>query len=179
MKETIIRKQLGLIDYSNIPQDYVYIGRLPSPFSNPVNNYEVIADFYVGEGFVINRKESRRNGAVEDDDMPEQFEMPLAGVKWMIETIELGFERPPSAGGLEKNKLSMETRIQDERLFLIYGVCVGGEGVGGYTIKNTSRSSYILPRYSQEFSITVDIWNQVGRSFFKDLLKRIEAGEFG
>lgn len=176
MKETTIRKQLGLIDYSNIPQDYVYIGRLPSPFSDPDSDYECVEDFFIGERFLINRQESRQNNVAVR--RAYQFEMPLAGVKWMIETIELGFERPPSAGGLEKNKLSMETRIEDERLFLMYGVCVGGEGVGGYTIKNTSRSSYILPRYSQEFSITVDIWNQVGRKFFKDLLKRINSGEF-
>lgn len=176
MSEITPRKQLGLIDYNNISNDYVYIGKLPSPFSNPTNKYEVIADFFVGDGYLINRKEDRRNEVVTS--MPEQFEMPLSGVRWMIDAIELGFETPPSAGGLEKSKLHTDTTINDERLRIMYGVCVGGEGVGGYTIKNTSRSSYILPEASQQFSITFDIWNQVGRQFFKDILKRINSGEF-
>ncbi|WP_062058010.1 hypothetical protein [Cellvibrio sp. OA-2007] len=176
MNKIAPRKQLGIIDYKNVPINYVYLGRLPSPFSNPQKNYENIADFYVGDGYLINRREDRKNGI--SDDMPEQFEMPLAGVSWMINAIEQGFEKPPSEGGLEKNKLHTDTTLNEERLRIMYGVCVGGEGVGGYTIKNTSRSSYILPRYSQQFSITVDIWQQVGRKFFKDILKRINSGEF-
>ena len=92
--------------------------------------------------------------------------------------IELGVETPPSAGGLEKNTLHSDATLNDERLRIMYGVCVGGEGIGGYTIKNTSRSSYILPEASQQLSITVDIWNQVGRAFFKDILQRINNGEF-
>lgn len=169
------RKQLGLIDYSSISENFVYIGRLPTPFFNS-NKSEDIVDFFVGDGCLINRRETRKNGLVVS--MPEQFEMPLAGVSWMIDAIELGFETPPSAGGLEKHTLHADTTLNDERLRLMYGVCVGGEGVGGYTVKNTSRSSYILPRYSQQFSITVDIWKEVGRQFFKDILRRINSGEF-
>jgi hypothetical protein len=176
MNIVVPRKQQGLIDYSDLPETCVYIGRLPSPFSNADKNYEVIEDFFIYNGYLIDRKESRKNGVV--DSMPEQFEMPLAGVNWMINAIEKGFETPPSEGGLEKNKLHTDTTLNEERLRIMYGVCVGGEGVGGYTIKNTSRSSYILPRYSQQFSITVDVWKKVGRQFFKDILKRINSGEF-
>jgi hypothetical protein len=176
MNEIAPRKQLGIINYKNVPKNYVYIARLPSPFSNPQKNYEDIADFYIGDGYLINRREDRKNGI--SDDMPEQFEMPLAGVSWMINTIEQAFETPPSKGGLEKNKLHTDVTIDNEDLELRYGVSVGGEGVGGYTIVNFDRSSYILPRYSQQFSITVDIWKQVGRQFFKDILKRINSGEF-
>ncbi len=164
------RNQLGLIDYSSIPESFVYMGRLPTPFYNP-NKSEDIVDFFIGDGYLINRRETRKNGLAVS--MPEQFEMPLAGVGWMIDAIELGFETPPSAGGLEKSKLHTDTTINDERLRIMYGVCVGG-----YTIKNTSRSSYILPEVLQQFSITVDIWNQVGRKFFKDILKRINSGDF-
>ncbi len=176
MNTVVPRKQLGLIDYNNIPSSYVYIGRLPNPFSNPSDNYENIADFFIGGGYLIYREEGRKNGV--PNSAGYQFEMPLAGVGWMIDAIELGFETPPSAGGLDKNSLHTDTTLNDERLRVMYGVCVGGEGIGGYTVKNSSRSSYILPRYSQQFSITVDIWNQVGRKFFKDLLKRINDGEF-
>lgn len=176
MTDVPTRKQLGLIDYNNIPSEYIYIGRIPSPLSSPKINYEIIDDIFVGDGLLIDRKESRNNGV--SDGAENQFEMPLAAVGWMIDAIEQGFEKPPSAGGITKNTLHTDTRINDERLRVMYGVSVGGEGVGGYTIVNPSRSGYILPRYSQQFSITVDIWNKFGRAFFKTLQKRIDAGEF-
>jgi hypothetical protein len=176
MTDIAPRKQLGLIDYNNIPTDYIYIGRLPSPFSDFADGCEMVEDFFVANGLIVNRAERRLNGLA--DSAINQFEMPLAGIKWMIESIESGFEQPPSAGGLAKNTLHMDTCINDEELRLEYGVSVGGEGVGGYTVINFDRSDYILPRYSQEFSITVDIWREFGRNFFKVLQKRIEAGEF-
>jgi hypothetical protein len=129
MNKIAPHKQLGIIDYKNVPTNFVYIGRLPSPFSNPQKNYEDIADFYIGDGYLINRREDRKNGI--SDDMPEQFEMPLAGVSWMINTIEQAFETPPSKGGLDKNKLHTDVTIDNEDLELRYGVSVGGEGVGG------------------------------------------------
>lgn len=165
MNTVVPRKQLGLIDYNNIPANYVYIGRLPSPFSDLNDNYENIADFFVGSGYLIYREEGRQNGIL--NSAKYQFEMPLAGVRWMIDAIELGFEIPPSAGGLEKNKLHTDVTINDERLRIMYGVCVGGEGVGGYTIKNSSRSSYILPEASQQFSITVEFGIRWEGNFLK------------
>ena len=135
------RKQLGLIDYNNIPTDCAYIGRLPSPFSNVADGCERIVDFFVANGLVINRRERRINGVA--NSAINQFEMPLAGVKWMIEAIEQGFEKPHSAGGLAKNKLNMDTCIDEEELRVEYGVWVGREGVGGYTVVNFDRSCYV------------------------------------
>ena len=69
MTEIKQRKQLGVIDYKNIPKNYVYIGRLPSPFSKANKNHEVVEDFFVGDGYLIDRKEARKNGLF--DSMPE------------------------------------------------------------------------------------------------------------
>lgn len=176
MINMVLRKQLGLIDFETSADKCIYIGRLPSPFSNEKNNYIAAEDFFIKDGYLINRIDSLKNGI--SDGMPEQFEMPLTGIKWMIETIEQSFETQPSSGGLAKNTMHVDACINDERLRIMYGVSIGGEGIGGYTVVNTSRSSYILPEASQQFSMTVDIWRDFGRSFFTALERRIEVGEF-
>lgn len=170
------RKKMGLIYDMASEESCVYLGRLPSPFSVEKINYIAAEDFFVKDGYLIDRIDSLKNGV--SDGMPEQFEMPLLAVGWMIEGIEQGFVQPPSKNGLRKGAMHIDTCINDERLRLMYGVSVGGEGIGGYTVINSSRSSYILPEASQQFSMTIDIWRNFGRDFFKTLQKRIETGEF-
>jgi hypothetical protein len=68
--------------------------------------------------------------------------------------------------------------IKDEHLSLRWGVSVGGEGVGGYTVYDFDRLEYLLNEQAQEFSFTNELWHAQVRDLFKTIAERHEAGEF-
>ncbi|WP_166836919.1 hypothetical protein [Rheinheimera pleomorphica] len=170
-----IFKHLGLIDYSNIPTDYVYIGTLPNALSSP--NREIVSDIFIGKGLFIVRKEGRLANGKRNSIT--QFEMPLDALSWVLESIETMFERKPSLGGLAKDIQHTDKAFDGENIELRYGVSVAGEGIGGYTVTNFSRDCHILPgEAAQTFSFALTIWQDHARAIFKDIIKRQLAGEF-
>jgi hypothetical protein len=169
------KTQLGLIDLARPPRDAVHIASLPTPEPTP-RSTEVDELFAVG-GLLVERNERRlQSGKVH---AAYQFEMPLAAVRWVIDAIEQQFERKPSEGGAPRNRFHVDGSIEGESLEVRYGVSVGGEGVGGYTIYNFSRASYILPEATQQMSFAIDDWRDTIRDLFHDIAQRYERGEFG
>ena len=168
-------KHLGLIDYSNIPQGYVYIGKLPSALSTAKR--EIVNDIFVAKDLFIVRKEGRlANGKTNS---VTQYEIPLVALGWVVDSIETMFERKPSQGGLSKDVQHLDKQFSDENIELRYGVSVGGEGVGGYTLTNFSRDCYILPgEAAQTFSFALSIWKDHARTMFNDIVRRHTASEF-
>lgn len=168
-------KHLGLIDYSNIPQYYVYIGRLPNALSTAKR--EIVNDIFVAKDLFIVRKEGRlANGKINS---VTQYEMPLDALGWVVNCIETMFERKASQGGLAKDVQHLDKQFSDEYIELRYGVSVGGEGVGGYTLTNFNRDCYILPgEAAQTFSFALSIWQDYARAMFKDIVSRQKKGEF-
>jgi len=170
-----IFKHLGLIDYSNIPADYVYIGKLPNALST--TKREIVNDIFIGDNLFIVRKEGRLANGKKNSIT--QFEMPLDALNWVLDSIETMFERKPSQGGLAKDVLHIDKTFDGEELVLRFGVSVAGEGVGGYTLTNFSRDCYILPgEAAQTFSFALSIWQDHARDMFKDIVRRYQAGEF-
>ena len=108
----------------------------------------------------------------------EQFEMPLEGIGWLVQAIELGFERKPSEGGLARDVFHTDTTVGGEHLQVRYGMNLGAEGVGGYTVYNWDRLEYIMGRYAQEISFTLDAWRETLREYYKELADRVASGEF-
>ena len=168
-------KHLGLIDYANIPADYVYIGKLPNALST--TKREIVNDIFIGDNLFIVRKEGRLANGKKNSI--SQFEMPLDALSWVVDSIETMFERKPSQGGLAKEVQHLDKQFTGENIELRYGVSVAGEGVGGYTLTNFSRDCYILPgEAAQTFSFALSIWKDHARAMFKDIIRRFQAGEF-
>lgn len=168
-------KHLGLIDYSNIPQDYVYIGNLPNALTT--HKREIINDIFIGKQLFIVRKEGRL--ATGRINSITQFEMPIETLSWVVDSIEMMFERKSSEGGLSKDVQHLDKQFGGEHIELRYGVSVAGEGIGGYTLTNFNRDCYILPgEASQTFSFALNIWHDHAQTMFKDIVRRHNAGEF-
>jgi hypothetical protein len=169
------RKQLGLIDLGKPPSRAVHLKDLPDDSVNPQRKN--ITKWFVVDGYFVER---RRLIVIATGEviLDNQFEMPLEGVPWVVESIEQQFERKPSDGGLPRDVFNVQRVVGGEHLQLRYGVSVGGEGVGGYTVHNYDRASYITALMAQEFSFTIDSWRANLREFFKELCERITAGEF-
>ena len=169
------KKQFGLLDPANLPQGVVRLGRLPDPFANDLS--EAVISLFAVEGLFIChwQKLIKADGTIAGVD---QFEMPLDGVRWVVTTIEQDFQRKPSEGGLPRDVFHSNTMIAGEHLSLRWGVSVGGEGVGGYTVNNFDRTEYILNRESQRFRFTNDLWHERLHQLFISIAERHEAGEF-
>jgi len=169
------KKQLGLLDPTNLPEGAVRLGRLPDPNANDAS--EAIINLFAVDGLFVHHWQwlIKATGTIRGVN---QFEMPLDGVRWIVQTIEQGFQRKPSEGGLPRDVFHANTTIAEEHLSLRWGVSVGGEGVGGYTVNNFDRTEYILNRESQRFSFTNDLWHQVVHELFTGIAQRHEAGEF-
>jgi hypothetical protein len=172
------KKQLGLISLTNVPARAVHLGTIPDPRASA--DSIVITEVLAIDHLLVQRSE----GLLLPSRQPKwsnQFEMPLEGVAWMVETIEEKFERSPADGGLPKGKFSASAVIGGEHLQLRHGVSIGGEGIPGYVVNNFDRQDYITTymEEAQEFDFTLDQWNDTLRAFYKQIAERVAAGEFG
>lgn len=168
-------KQAGLIERDNVPAGLTYISRLPDLLSDEKREY--INDIFVsGKLFIVRFQRAFSDGRVNGRS---QFEMPIEALSWVVDAIEMMFERKPSQGGLAKDVLHTDKTFDGEKLELRYGVSVAGEGIDGYTLTNFSRDCYILPgEAAQTFSFALSIWKNHARDMFKDIVRRYQAGEF-
>jgi hypothetical protein len=157
-------KQLGLIDPLASPVDAWMIKRIINPF------FDKEERTYVWKSFVIfNRGEGFYN----------QLELPLPGVAWLVEVIENKFWKLPSEGGLPKDVFHFTGEVAGETINVNRGSCLGGEGIGGFTITNLSRAGYILQQRPQVHDITDHVLVEMKyMDFLRDLAARIVRGEY-
>lgn len=169
------KKQFGLLDPAKLPEGAVRLGQLPDPLANDLR--ESVIHLFAVEGLFVYHSQSlvKAQNRISSID---QFEMPLDGVRWVVQAIEQGFERKPSEGGLPRDVFHTNTTIAQEHLSVRWGVSVGGEGVGGYTVNNFDRTEYIRNHESQRFRFTNDLWHERVRELLTDIAERHEAGEF-
>jgi hypothetical protein len=153
------------------------LGTIPDPRAS-ADAVSIIEVFAI-DGLFVDRREGLRLPS-RQRKWSDQFEMPLEGIAWMIETIEEKFERSPADGGLPQGKFNTATVVAGEHLQLRYGVSIAGEGIGGYTIYNFDRQDYITTyrEDAQSFDFTLDQWRESLRDFYKQIAQRVAAGEF-
>ena len=83
-----------------------------------------------------------------------QTELPMSSLHWIANTIQNGFWRLPSEGGLPKDKHSITATFDNEEILLGRSMNAGEYGKPGFKIVNKGRSSHILASRPQEFQIT-------------------------
>lgn len=75
--------------------------------------------------------------------LKNQLEIPVSALKWVIDTIEIGFGKNPDDGGLPRDVLHDQTVIEGEEINLRRTMNCGAANQQGYTLSNFSRDSYI------------------------------------
>jgi hypothetical protein len=174
---TPAKKQLGLISLTNVPARAISLGTIPD--DRPTEHLLTITEVFAIDGLYVERREGLRLPS-RQRKWSNQFEMPLEAVAWMVETIEEKFERSPADGGLPQGKFNTAAVYSGEHLQLRYGVSIGGEGIGGYTVYNFDRQDYITTYMveAQSFDFTIGLWRETLRAFYKQIAERVAAGEF-
>jgi len=157
-------KQLGLIDPFAPPVDAWMIKKIDNPFTEKEERT------YVWKSCVIfNRGEGFYN----------QTELLLSAVAWLVDVIETKFWKLPSGGGLPKDVFNFTGEVAGEKINIGRGICLGGEGIGGFKITNLSRAGYIDEDDYQRHIITDHVLVEMKyMDFLRDLAARIARGEY-
>lgn len=104
-------KTYGLIRPDSVPSSIELLLDVPDIDNPNSRNVFYKDDFY----FVV-------YGASHDKDptdlVEDQLELPLSSLPWVVDSIENGFWRKPSEGGLPKNKHGVNSFFNDEEILI-------------------------------------------------------------
>ena len=112
-----------------------------------------------------------------------QYEYPIAGVRWFVDTVERFFLPPDHANAVPRDKFNMRGEVNGETLGVTRGAWFGGEHTPGYSFDNLNRieHSTIPPDgpFCQMFEMG-DPWLFEDGLFdlFQEIARRHEYGEF-
>lgn len=112
-----------------------------------------------------------------------QYEYPIAGARWFVETVERFFLPPDHPNAVPRDKFYVRGEVGGETLGVTRGAWFGGEHIPGYSFDNINRieHSTVLPEGAtcQMFKMG-DPWLFDDGLFdlFKEIAQRHENGEF-
>ncbi|TBW56512.1 hypothetical protein EZI54_09450 [Marinobacter halodurans] len=111
-----------------------------------------------------------------------QFEYPMAGARWFVDTIERFFLHPDHPNAIPRGKFNVREEVDGETLGVTRGAAYGGRDIPGYTFDNLNRiehSTIMEGPFCQMFEMG-DPWLFEDGLFdlFKDIAERHERGEF-
>ena len=112
-----------------------------------------------------------------------QYEYPLAGARWFVDTVERFFLPPDHPNAVPRDKFNMRGEVDGETLGVTRGAGFGGQYIPGYSFDNLNRieHSTVLPEgaFCQMFEMG-DPWLFEDGLFdlFKEIASRHERGEF-
>lgn len=111
-----------------------------------------------------------------------QYEYPLAGVRWFIDSINRFFLHPDDPNAIPRGKFNIREEIDGEVLGVTRGAAYGGRYTPGYSFDNLNRIEHSTQSegpFCQMFEMG-DPWLFEGGLFdlFKDIAARHERGEF-
>lgn len=102
------------------------------------------------------------------DLVENQIELPLSCLAWILDSIENGFWKLPSEGGLPKDKHGVHSFFNDEEILVVRSMNAGTDKPG-FKIVNKSRSSHIVDAWPQNFVFT----DEFAKQYLLPLLKSL------
>ncbi|MDX1757690.1 MAG: hypothetical protein R3175_16655 [Marinobacter sp.] len=171
------------IDPEAPPDGYIKVGESIDRVRSRTS--QKIWHFFVTQGyFIISDKEwlEGRNGK-PGKYASSQYEYPIAGVRWFVDTVERFFLPPDHPNAVPRGAKTIEEPVDGETLGVTRGAWYGGEHIPGYSFDNLNRLEHctIPPDgpYCQMFKMG-DPWLFEDGLFdlFKEIAQRHENGEF-
>ncbi|MBJ7275656.1 hypothetical protein [Marinobacter salarius] len=171
------------IDPDAPPENYLEVGRSVDKARSKTSRKDW--RFFVTQGYlIIVRKEWIQ---FDDDEEGEfaigQYEYPIAGARWFVNTVERFFLPPDHPDAVPRDKFNMRGEVNGETLGVTRGAWFGGPYMPGYSFDNLNRieHSTVLPKGAtcQMFKMG-DPWLFEDGLFdlFKEIADRHEKGEF-
>lgn len=135
---------MNFIDSNNLPDNFKQVGRVDCSY----NPGEYFLLYVSGKTlYFLNKYPAKPmlvRGKLIDTREPgynlAQFELPIAALPWLIDTIENKFWKKASEGGLSGDVLHVDNVVEGEDLRVRFSPNCGDEGVQGFTLENYSRT---------------------------------------
>ncbi|MGF2687812.1 hypothetical protein ACQUWM_15010 [Marinobacter sp. DUT-3] len=171
------------IDPDSPPPGYLKVGesidRARSGTSPKVWNFYVHDDH-----LIVNKKVQLpdRKGRAGRSAI-RQYEYPIAGVRWFVDTVERFFLPPDHPNAVPRGEITIEGPIGEEVLGVTRGAWFGGDHIPGYSFDNLNRIEHSTTPpdgpFCQMFEMG-DPWLFEDGLFelFKEIAQRHENGEF-
>lgn len=171
-----------IIDPGNPPAGYLKVG---SHVDNESN--DVPWNFFVAEKHLIIVR--KRLIKLDDNDpgkyVTTQFEYPVAGARWFVETIDRFFLHPDHPNAVPRGEITIEEEVDGEVLGVTRGAQYGSmlKGIPGYSFDNLNRFRHstlsVDDNWCQMFEMG-DPWlfEDGLLDLFKIIAERHERGEF-
>lgn len=99
-----------------------------------------------------------------------QYEFPIKSIRWICETLENKFLKPPEEGGLPQSVRRLDTYTENENIGINASANCCAEFQPGYDIWNASRNSYLSGAQGQTWPVPSYLLTQNG---LQDKLKKI------
>ena len=171
------------IDPDSPPQGYLKVGK-STDRARIIDQIIPVWHFFVYEQhLIISIKDwIQLNESEPGEYASSQYEYPLAGARWFVDTVERFFLQPDHPNAVPRGEITVEEPVDGETLGVTRGVGFGGEYVPGYSIDNLNRyeHSTLLTRSRCQMFEMGDPWLFEDGLFdlFKEIAQRHENGEF-
>jgi hypothetical protein len=164
-----------LIDPDKLDKGYVLLKKMDDPIFKDDELFFIKKEKHL----IIYSREFFTNLKTKITELlADQIEIPLPAIRWIIDTIEIKFFKPPGQGGLPAEQFHWCEIIEGEELCIMRAFDPTGEGLPGYDLVNLNRYGYISDTSNQEFSFFDNFLFEHGlMNFLKEIAGKYERGE--
>ena len=170
------------IDPESPPEGYLKVGESVDRARSKTS--QKVWHFFIHEAhLIVNKKvELPDRDSQTGRNAITQYEYPLAGARWFVDTVERFFLPPDHPNAVPRDKFNMRGEVDGETLGVTRGAAFGGQYIPGYSFDNLNRyeHSTLLTRSRCQMFKMGDPWLFEDGLFdlIKEIVQRHENGEF-